>query len=113
MDPHPIPPPFRGREEQAARPELRPRGKCVPLAPPPPKRGRSARSAGWGSSCNQRAEKDSIIAAAVVPLKLAPMGSSPGQALPLLGGGLLTRASDHAAARGPGVEQAARSWQEA
>src|SRR5216684_6099028 len=48
-DPHPIPPPFRGREEQAARSELWPRGRSVPLAPPPPERGRSARSAGWGS----------------------------------------------------------------
>src|SRR5712691_481736 len=72
MDPHPIPPPFRGREERAARTERGPGGKSVPLVPPPglaplrdrspggrppPERGRacpgldpgSARSAGWGS----------------------------------------------------------------
>src|SRR6266540_4675163 len=56
-DPHPIPPPFRGREERAARAALRPQGRHVRLAPYLPQkggepapdliRGRSAKRIGW------------------------------------------------------------------
>src|SRR2546426_5913927 len=49
MRPPPYPSPFQGEGRASRSRGAAPRGSGARLAPPPPKRGRSARSAGWGS----------------------------------------------------------------